>query len=106
MLDKILLLLGPAADSQDELISLLINNAKAYLLLYCGLDEYSTDYDTIIIRMVIEDWNKLGSEGVSSKSFSGLTETFSTTGYSALVTNLLDQCAATAGGRAKRIVLL
>lgn len=87
MLDKIKLLLGNSAD--DELIELLISQAKSFLLLFCNLTEYTSKYDSLIIRMVVEDYNKMGSEGLKSKSFNGLSETFSDDPYSTLVMSQL-----------------
>ena len=83
MFDKIRLLLGNAAS--DELIELLISQAKSFLLLFCNLSEYNSKYDALIIRMVIEDYNRMGSEGVKSKSFNGLSETYGDDPYSPLL---------------------
>lgn len=89
MLDKILLLIGPAANGQDELIELLIQQAKAYLLMFCNLDSYDSRYDNIVIRMVIEDFNRRGMEGLQSQSFSGVSTTLGNEPYSSLVMNQL-----------------
>lgn len=83
MFDQIKLLLG--SDVNDELIELLISQAQSFLLLFCNLTEYTSKYDSLIVRMVIEDYNRLGSEGVKSKSFNGLSETFGDDPYSSLV---------------------
>lgn len=83
MFDKINLLLGGAAS--EELIELLISQAKSFLLLFCNLSEYNSKYDALIIRMVVEDFNKMGSEGVKSKSFNGLSESFGDDPYSPLI---------------------
>ena len=83
MFDKISLLLGAAAS--EELIELLISQAKSFLLLFCNLSEYNSKYDPLVIRMVVEDYNRMGSEGVKSKSFNGLSETFNDDPYSPLL---------------------
>lgn len=88
MVDKILLLLGNSAN--EELIELLISQAKSFLLLFCNLDEYEKRYDPLVIRMVIEDFNRMGSEGVVSKSFNGLTENFGDAPYSSLIMTQLN----------------
>lgn len=88
MLDKIMLLLGNSAS--EELIELLISQAKSFLLLFCNLSEYNSRYDSLIIRMVIEDFNKMGSEGMTSKSFNGLSQSFSEAPYSSLVMTQLN----------------
>lgn len=87
MFDKINLLLGGAAN--EELIELLISQAKSFLLLFCNLSEYNSKYDALIIRMVVEDFNRMGSEGVKSKSFNGLSETFGDDPYSPLLMSQL-----------------
>lgn len=88
MLDKIMLLLGNSVN--PELIELLITQAQSFLLLFCNLSEYDDKYDSLIIRMVMEDYNRMGSEGVTSRSFNGLSETFGDTPYSSLVMNQLN----------------
>lgn len=93
MLDNIILLIGAAAQGQDDLINLLIKQAKAFLVMYCGLDEYDTKYDSIIVKMVIEDWNKRGSEGLSSRSFSGMSENFNDEPYSSVIMTALKKAS-------------
>lgn len=83
MFEKINLLLGGAAS--EELIELLIEQAQSFLLLFCNVTEYDSKYDSLIIRMVVEDYNKMGSEGIKSKSFNGLSETYSEDPYSPLL---------------------
>lgn len=87
MFDKIRLLIGPAAS--DELIELLISQAKSFFLLFCNISEYDSKYDALIIRMVVEDYNKMGSEGLKSKSFNGLSESYSDDPYSPMVMSQL-----------------
>lgn len=88
MLDKIMLLLGNSAS--EELIETLISQAKSFLLLFCNLSEYDSRYDSLIIRMVVEDFNRMGSEGMTSKSFNGLSQSFGESPYSSLVMTQLN----------------
>ena len=83
MLENLKLLLGNSAS--EELLELLISQAQNFLLLFCGLSEYDERYDSLIIRMVVEDFNKMGSEGVKSRSFNGLSETYNEEPYSSLI---------------------
>lgn len=83
MLDKIRLLLGNSAS--DAVIETLILQAQSFLLLFCNLSEYNNKYDSLIIRMVIEDYNRMGSEGLTSKSYNGISESYSSEPYSPLV---------------------
>lgn len=76
MLETIKLMLGISDTSKDALLNCLIDNAKAFAVSYCGLAEYSIALDNAVIKMILEDFNKLGSEGISGKSFSGLSENY------------------------------
>ena len=90
MFDKVMLLIGPAANGQDELIELLIQQAKAYLMMFCNLETYDSKYDNLVIKMVIEDFNRRGMEGLQSQSFSGVSTTVNTDEpYSAIVMSQL-----------------
>lgn len=89
MLENIILLIGDAAVGQDEVILALIKQAKAFVVLYCGLSEYDKSYDVILTKMVIEDWNRRGSEGVQSISFGGLTQNFEESPYSPQIMSML-----------------
>lgn len=77
MLEKIKLLLNKSDDdSVDELLSLLISLCKEEAYTYCNLEEYNTELDFIVIQMVIEKYNRMGSEGTTSQSFSGISESY------------------------------
>jgi hypothetical protein len=78
MLDKIKLLLNLSdREDKDDLISLLISLCKNEAVDYCNLEEYDEKLDSAVIAMVIERYNKLGSEGISSEKFSGIDSNFS-----------------------------
>ena len=74
MLDKIKLLLGLTDDTKDELIQTLIALCKDEAIDFCNLKEYSEKLDSAVINMVIERYNKLGTEGTNSVHTSGITE--------------------------------
>lgn len=78
MLEKIKLLLGISEEdtSKDDILELLISNAKAYTVSFCGYSEYNSQFDVIVMKMVVEDYNRLGSEGMSSQSFNGISESY------------------------------
>lgn len=88
MLDKIKILLGLADDSKDDLLNILIALCKDEAVDFCNLTEYSNKLDSAIIAMVIERYNKLGTEGLSSVSTNGITEDY-LTGYSEIVLSKL-----------------
>lgn len=88
MLEILKAMLGISDTSKDTLLGYLIDNAEAFAVSYCGLSEYTTALDSVVIKMVLEDYNKLGSEGINSKSFSGLSESY-TEDYSAAIYTIL-----------------
>ena len=67
MLDNIKLLLNKADDdSVDELLSTLISLCKNEAYIYCNLPEYDSKLDFVVTQMVIEKYNRIGSEGTTS----------------------------------------
>lgn len=76
MLDKIKLLLNLAGDDKDELIQTLISLCKDEAVDYCNLEDYDAKLDSAVIQMVIERYNRLGSEGLSSTTSSGIKEEY------------------------------
>lgn len=74
MLDKIKLLLGLTTDDKDEFLLVLISICKDQATTYCNLEEYSTKLDSSVIEMVIERYNKIGTEGVKKTTSSGISE--------------------------------
>ena len=74
MLEKIKILLGLADEdeSRDDLISTLIGLCKDEATDFCNLEEYNSKLDSAVIGMVIERYNKIGTEGVSSVSTNGI----------------------------------
>lgn len=72
MLDRIKLLLNKENDDGiDELLLVLITLCKEEAYIYCNLDEYDDALDYIVIQMVIERYNRIGSEGTTEQSSSG-----------------------------------
>lgn len=88
MLDKIKILLGLTDDSKDELLNILIALCKDEAIDFCNLSVYSSKLDSAVIAMVIERYNKLGTEGVSSVSTNGIKEDYEN-GYSEIVLSKL-----------------
>lgn len=81
VLEQVKLLLGIVDTSKDGVLSLLITICSDEAVVYCHLSEYSNVLNSIVTRMVIEKYNRLGTEGVSAQSFSGVNESFND-GYS------------------------
>lgn len=90
MLEKIKLLLGLTTDDKDELIQTIIALCKDEAIDYCNLTEYTTKLDSAVIQMVIEKYNRLGSEGLGSTTSSGINEQY-LDGYSNAVIRKLQK---------------
>lgn len=75
MLDKIKLLLGVTTEDKDALLNLLLDNAIEFANDYCRVDNFGNE--TILTRMVVEDYNRIGAEGTTSNSFNGVSESYS-----------------------------
>ena len=90
MLEKIKLLLNANDDSLDELILTLISLCKEEAYIYCNLPEYDSKLDFIVIQMVIERYNRIGSEGATSQSSSGVSMNYDSF-YSDKVVRLLNK---------------
>ena len=88
MLEKIKILLGLTDDSKDELLGVLIGICKDEALDFCNLEDYSTKLDSAVIGMVIEKYNKMGTEGLASGSSNGINESY-IDGYSEIVLSKL-----------------
>jgi len=76
MLENIKILLGINDDIKDNLITILINKSIRKALDYCNILELPTDMEGIIEELVIISYNRLGSEGLQSESYSGISQTF------------------------------
>lgn len=90
MLDKLKLLLNIKDDASDELLAILIALCKEEAYTYCNLDEYDEKLDAIVIQMVIEKYNRIGSEGTTSQSGSGASASYDSF-YSEKVVRLLNK---------------
>lgn len=74
----------------QELLSLLVDNAKSYVCDYCNLPEYDDSLDSTVFRMVQEDVTKVDSQGMSSESAGGVSVSY-TSDYSPMVYRTLNK---------------
>lgn len=72
MLEDIKLLLGPAAEGKDEIIQLLINLATDDAKTKTGCEDILS-LSSVITEMVIYKFNRLGTEGLESENYSGVS---------------------------------
>lgn len=78
MLDNLKLLLGiDLTDTdRDDLLKLIISNTTARLKIFLGGIDPPEDLDHIIIDVAISRYNRIGSEGLSSHTVEGESQSF------------------------------
>lgn len=77
MLDKLKLILGIKDDTKDDLLTLLIEQAIEEALNYTHQDSIE-NLSSTIISMVVYKYNRLGTEGLDSEGYSGVSFGYST----------------------------
>lgn len=60
----------------DELINLFIEDTTKEVKIYCNREDIDTELESVIRRIVIIKLNRMNSEGLSSQSYSGVSESF------------------------------
>lgn len=60
----------------DDLINLFIDDTTKEIKIYCNREDIDTELESVIRRIVIIKLNRINSEGLSSQSFSGVSESF------------------------------
>ena len=72
MLEQVKLLLGITDNSKDDILSLLIEQATEEALIYTHQNSID-NLLTAIVRMVVYNFNRIGTEGVDSEGYSGVS---------------------------------
>lgn len=107
MLETLKMLLGFTDDeSRDELLNKLIEMSTARLKLLLGGIEPPEELEHIIIDVSAARFNKIGSEGLSSHSVEGESQTFTNDdfdGFSAEIQAFLDKQKENARGKVRFI---
>lgn len=57
-------------------LNLLINQCKSFAADYCNLKAYDEKLDNVVELMVCERFNKLSADGISSRSYSSISESY------------------------------
>ena len=77
MLERIKLLLNITDESKDALLFELIQRAEEFIINYTNNEDCLENLRGTKIAMVIYDYNRLGTEGLSSENYSGVSFTYS-----------------------------
>lgn len=72
MLERIKVLLNINDESKDALLGELIDNAEEFAVNYTRNADCIESLKPAIVAMVIYDFNRLGTEGLTSESYSGV----------------------------------
>jgi hypothetical protein len=88
MLTQVKMLLGIQDTEKDSLLNYLIDSCCDEATAFCNLPEFDDRLEPVVVKMVVFNYNRLGSEGVATQSFSGVSESF-TEGYPLEVLNHL-----------------
>lgn len=60
----------------DDLINLFIDDTTKEVKIYCNREDIDIELESIIRKIVIIKLNRMNSEGLSSQSYSGVSESF------------------------------
>lgn len=79
MLEKLKILLGITDDSKDQLLELIIDKAKTSIINYTHNQACITkpEVEPIILDLAVINYNRIGTEGLDSESFSGVSYHYS-----------------------------
>ena len=90
MIEKVKLLLGLTDSSKDELIEVLIDGAVEDAVAITGNKYIQDELPNTIVKMVVYNYNRLGTEGLETESYSGVTYNYSD-GYPQDILNTLNK---------------
>lgn len=108
MIAKLKLLLGIATDdtTRDDLLNLLIEMAQGRLLLLIGADTLPVSLEHIVIDVALARFNRIGSEGLTSHTVEGETQTFSDDDFEAYADDIQTYNAAHGGSSPGKVRFL
>lgn len=76
MLENLKMLLNISDNTKDDLLTFLIEQAREEAMAYTHLDCVD-ELSTIILRMCVYNYNRLGTEGLDSEGQSGVSFAYS-----------------------------
>lgn len=77
MLANIKLLLGITDNTKDTLLTYLINSTIDEVKAYCHRSVLDNTLNTAVEMMVVYKYNRIGTEGLSSENYSGVSFNYS-----------------------------
>lgn len=73
--EKLKIMIG-VGDDKDSLLQLLVESAESEFLQHTNQPEVPVSAQNIILDMAIVKYNLIGTEGLSSQSYSGASESY------------------------------
>lgn len=77
-IDKLLVLLGNPPEEEKETAEVVLSMAQDAVLDYLGRDVIPTSAESIVVKLAVIYYNRLGNEGENSRSEGGISQSFST----------------------------
>lgn len=78
MIDKLLVLLGNPCECSEDTAEVCLDMAKDAVLDYIGRDTLPKSAESIVVKLAVIYYNRLGNEGESSRSEGGISQSFVT----------------------------
>lgn len=75
MLEQLKLMLNIKDTDKDPLLMLLLNRATQFVMNYTHNDSLP-ELEAVIVDVAVIDYNRMGSQGASSESYSGISYTY------------------------------
>lgn len=77
-------------DSKHNFLSILASGVMNDFQVYCGRENIPAKAHNLLLNMLLIRYNKMGAEGLSGQSFSGISESY-IDGYPSEITKQLNQ---------------
>lgn len=77
MLNRLLVLLGNPHECERETVEVCLSMARDAVLDYIGRDTLPKGAESIVIKLAVIYYNRLGNEGENSRSEGGISQSFS-----------------------------
>lgn len=77
-IDKLLVLLGNPCECNRETVEVCLSMAEDAVLDYIGRSELPTGAESIVVKLAVIYYNRLGNEGESARTEGGISQSFCT----------------------------
>lgn len=75
MLDKLKLILGVGSD-KEPVLELILDVVIQEFLDYTNRDDIPNGANAVVLQMAVIQYNRLGSQGLASQGYSGVSESY------------------------------